>query len=133
MLIIDTDYPAGIYEISIDDNKFIIKATNKDNYKINNEEQKIFMENILSKIGQFGQRAAPLVGGTPLTRGATGAASSAISEATAQGYEMYDEPGFTAEAIRFVVGGLPISAATTFVTGKAGKFLKQEFIHFNDF
>lgn len=50
MLIIDTDYPRGIYEISIHDNKFIIKATNNDNYKINNEEQKIFMENILSKI-----------------------------------------------------------------------------------
>ena len=83
------------------------------------------LENILSKIGQFGQRAAPLVGGTPLTRGATGAASGAISEAAGQGYEMVDEPGFAAEAIRFVVGGLPVSAATTFVTGKAGKFLKR--------
>ena len=36
MLVIDTHYPAGIYEISIEDNKFIIKATNMDNYKINN-------------------------------------------------------------------------------------------------
>jgi len=79
---------------------------------------------VLGKIGQFGQRAAPLVGGTRTGRGLSGGLSGLASEAAGQTYEMVDEPGFGAEATRFVVGGLPVSAATTFATGKAGKFLK---------
>jgi hypothetical protein len=55
MLIIDTHYPKGIYEISIIDNQIIIKATNNDNYKINNQEQHIFMVKLLSNIKIKGQ------------------------------------------------------------------------------
>lgn len=79
---------------------------------------------ILGKAGTFAQRAAPLVGGTAASRAAGGALSGAASETAGQLYEMVDEPGFGAEATRFVVGGLPVSSATAFATGKAGKFLK---------
>jgi hypothetical protein len=79
---------------------------------------------VLGKAGMFAQRAAPLVGGTASSRAFSGALSGAASETAGQVYEMVDEPGFGAEATRFAVGGLPVSSATAFATGKAGRFLK---------
>lgn len=55
MLIIHTEFPGGIYEISVNDDKITIYTTNNDNYKINNNEQRVFMETIISNIKIKGQ------------------------------------------------------------------------------
>jgi len=50
MLVINTEYPGGIYIIDFDENKktFIINCENGDTYKINEEEQYEFMNYLLN-------------------------------------------------------------------------------------
>lgn len=79
---------------------------------------------MVSQVGKFASAMAPLVGGTRLTRGVAGAASGGLSESGGQLYEQLDEPGFGAEATRFIIGGMPVSSFTNFATGTAGKFLR---------
>jgi hypothetical protein len=78
----------------------------------------------LGKLSPFLSRAAPLVGGSRLTRGLGGFASGGISEAGGQVYEMFSEPGLGAEATRIVLGGVPVSTFSNFVTGTAGKAIR---------
>jgi len=78
----------------------------------------------VSQVGKFASAMAPLVGGTRLSRAGGGAASGLMAESAGQTYEQFDEPGFGAEATRFIVGGMPVSYFSNFVTGKAGKFLR---------
>jgi len=79
----------------------------------------------LSGIGRFATGMAPFIGGSRTTRAISGGLSGAASEAAGQAYEMADEPGLGAEATRFVVGAVPVSAATNFLTGKAGQLVKM--------
>jgi hypothetical protein len=75
-------------------------------------------------IGRFAEGMAPFVGGTRAGRAIGGGLSGAASEAAGQTYEMIDEPGIGAEATRFLVGAVPVSTATKFLTGKAGQIIK---------
>ena len=77
-----------------------------------------------SNLSPFLLRAAPLVGGSLVTRGLGGFASGGISEAGGQVYEMFSEPGLGAEATRIVLGGVPVSTFSNFVTGTAGKAIR---------
>jgi hypothetical protein len=78
----------------------------------------------VSSLGRFATGMAPFIGGTRTSRAISGGLSGAASEAAGQTYEMLDEPGLGAEATRFVVGSVPVSAATTFLTGKAGQLVR---------
>jgi hypothetical protein len=49
MIIIDTEYPGGIYILEVKNNKLVITAKNNDNLKINNIEQCEFMEKLFNK------------------------------------------------------------------------------------
>lgn len=79
---------------------------------------------MLSQIGKAASAMSPLVKGTRLSRAVGGAASAAIAEPAGQAYEIFDEPGFGAEATRFIVGGIPVSSFSNFATGKFGQFLR---------
>lgn len=78
----------------------------------------------ISGMGRFASAMAPYVGGSRVSRGAAGAISGAASEAAGQVYEMVKEPGVGAEATRFIVGAIPVSSATKFLTGTAGKLVR---------
>lgn len=78
----------------------------------------------LSGIGRFATGMAPFIGGTRGSRAISGGISGAASEAAGQAYEMLSEPGLGAEATRFVVGSVPVSAATNFISGKAGQLVR---------
>lgn len=79
----------------------------------------------LSGIGRFAESMSPYIGGSKLTRGISGGLSGGVSEAAGQAYEFLSEPGMGAEATRFVVGNIPLSAGTSFLTGKAGQFINR--------
>ena len=81
---------------------------------------------LVSGLGGFAQAMAPFIGGTRATRAGAGGISGAASEAAGQAYEVFDEPGLGAEATRFAVGALPVSSLTTFLTGKAGQFIRSD-------
>ena len=68
----------------------------------------------LSGIGRFAESMSPYIGGSKLTRGISGGLSGGVSEAAGQAYEFLSEPGMGAEATRFVVGNIPLSAGTSF-------------------
>lgn len=78
----------------------------------------------VSALGRFATGMAPFIGGTRTSRAISGGLSGAAAETAGQAYEMVDEPGLGAEATRFVVGSVPVSAATTFLTGKAGQLVR---------
>lgn len=80
---------------------------------------------LVSGMGGFAQAMAPLVGGTRAGRGVAGGISGTAAEAAGQAYELFSEPGLGAEATRFAVGAIPVSSATTFLTGRAGKFIRD--------
>jgi len=78
----------------------------------------------LSGIGRFASSMAPFIGGSRTGRAVSGGLSGAASEAAGQAYEAFDEPGLGAEATRFVVGSIPVSSATKFLSGKVGQIVR---------
>jgi hypothetical protein len=79
----------------------------------------------LSGIGRFAEAMSPYIGGSKITRGLSGGIGGGVSEAAGQTYEFFSEPGLGAEATRFAVGNIPLSAGTSFLTGKAGQVINR--------
>lgn len=76
-------------------------------------------------LGKGMRATAPLIGGNIFTRGLSGLFSGGLSEAAGQTVEIAPGgEGLPAEATRFVIGGLPVSTASSFITGKFGSMMR---------